>query len=129
MTKEDWDKVKEKWSDPYGVIKLNCDGYKVMLAGMIHKLKLVHVIYINDWLKGEWMNGDCEEGRRFYRRQERFLYSAKDRTSAKKQLGKAAYKRYGFDNKYITHHADWSSFAAFKKHLVANNKEISLVLD
>ena len=129
MTKEDWNIVKAEWPNPHGVIKLNCDGYEVMLAGIIHKLKLVHVVYINNWLKGEWMNGECEEGRRFYRRQERFLYSVKERISAKKHLGKAAYKRYGYDKKYVSHHAEWISFASFKKHIEANNKEISLVLD
>lgn len=129
MTKDDWDKVKEIWSSPYSFIKLECDGYLVSLHPLIYKLKLIHQVYINEWIKGEWMNGECEEGRRFYRVQEKFLYSAKERANAKRHLSKAAYKRYNYDRKYKSHHADWTSFAAFKKHIEANNKEISLVLD
>ena len=129
MTKEDWNKVKERWSNPYGCIKFKCDGYDVSLQAVIHKLKLVHLVYINGWLKGEWMNGDCEEGRRFYRVKECFLHSAKDRAAAKKHLGKSAYKRYNYDKKFKSHHSDWSSFASFKKHLIANNKEIELIQD
>lgn len=88
MTKEDWNTVKEKWSNPYGTIKFKVDGYELSLQAMIYKLKLVHQVFINGWLKGEWMNGDCEEGRRFFRVKESFLYSVKERVAAKKTFVK-----------------------------------------
>ena len=127
MTKQDWDIIKEKWSDPYGLIKLNCDGYEVSLQAVIHKLKIMHVVWVNGYLKGAWMNGECEEGRRFYRCKESFIYKAKERANAKKHLGKAAYKRYNYDGKLKSYYMDWTSFAAFKKHIIANNKEITFI--
>ena len=84
-------------------------------------------MYINGWIKGEWMNGECEEGRRFCRVKEAFIYSAKERTDAKRHLSKAAYKRFNYDKKLKGYFMDWTSFMAFKKHIIANNKEITFI--
>jgi hypothetical protein len=78
-------------------------------------------------MKGEWLNGECEECRRFFRVKESFCYSAKDRASAKKHLSKSAYRKYNFDKKWKAYFPDWYSFSSFKKHLTANNKEIELI--
>lgn len=127
MTKEDWKEVEQKWSSPYSSIEFECDGYKVTLQATIYKLKLVHLVYVNGWMKGEWMNEKSEEGRRFLPVKEVFLHSSKDRAAAKKHLSKSAYKRFNYDAKFKMISTHWVSLSSFKKHLTANNKEIKLI--
>ena len=128
MTKEDWKKVQEAWPQPYRSIKFECDGYELLLQPTIHKMKLTRLVYINGWMKGVFLN-DCEERTRFLRKSEHFVFPKKFRDEMLKIYGKRQYNRRKdeFEQKLIAHHIDWSSFAAFKRHLTANNKDIKLI--
>lgn len=127
MTKEDWKEVEDQWSNPYGTIRFRVDGYELSLQALIYKLKVIHQVYVNGWMKGEWINETSEEGRRFMRIKESFLFSAKEREYAKKHLSKATCKKINCDAKIRSVYPWWESFAAFKKHLMANNKKITLI--
>lgn len=127
MTKEDWKTVEEKWTRPYTSINFKVDGYDVSLQPVIYKLKLVHTVYVNGWMKGIWLNTECEEGRRFYRPVTKFIFSAKQRKTFLKICGKKRYSESNYDKKITSVYPDWVSFTAFKKHLIANNKEIILI--
>ncbi len=127
MEKEDWKIVEEKWNEPYTTITFKCDGYLVSLEAYLYKLKLVHLVYVNGVMKGSWLNTECEEGRRFYRPETKFLFSAKTRKDHLKILGKKLYSRSNYDHKITNVYPYWVSFAAFKKHLITNNKEIILI--
>jgi hypothetical protein len=129
MTKDDWKEVEDKWDNLYSVIRFKVDGYDLQLQPQIYKSRLVHVVYINDWIKGEWMNEKCEEGRRFYRIKESFLYDSKFRKDMLKICGKKRYKQENYDRKHRSFYAEWYSFSAFKRHLVANNKNIEFLSD
>jgi hypothetical protein len=128
MTKEDWNKVECLFSVRYGIVKLNCDGYKITLSvETIGKLQLAIVVYVNGTLKGKWMSEDCEERRKFYQKTEKFMYGKKLRTDMRKLCKKKEYIKDGWDQKQQRYNFYWKSFSSLKKHLIANNKEIQLI--
>lgn len=127
MKAEDWNKVKERWSNPYATIKIEADGYAVTLNPVIHRMKLVRMLYINGRMKGEWYNTDCEERRRFFRTEQKFVLSPKLRSNAKKHLSKKIYEQFEIDKKITQHFGWWVSFNQFKKHIKNNNNEIKLI--
>ena len=129
MTKEDWAKVQEALSGLYKTVRLNVDGYNVALQlRMATAYKNVIAIYVNDVFKGEWMLNDCEERRCFVQKREKSFYSPKE----KERLNKVSKKmlkelKINIEAKFEYYQNHWSSFGALKKHLIANNKEITLV--
>lgn len=74
MTNEDWKQIEEKWAMPYSIIKLQCDGYELSVEPQMDKMKLYRMVYVNGWFKGQWLNGESEECRRFFRRKESFVF-------------------------------------------------------
>lgn len=130
MQQQDWDDLKAQMASPWGHMKLKCDQFEVTLAQEIDSKsrKWVTAIYVGGVLKGEWClveNGEPrhEEARRFFRKVERRVYSAKEVESWRKAFGKReankmAAKRYVF---LLPH---WSSFSGLQRHLVANNQTI-----
>jgi len=128
MTNEDWQKVQKAWPSIYQVINLSCDGYELTLQPMIYKMRLVRMVYVNGWFKGEFLN-DCEERTRFMRKSERFVFDKKYRDDMLKIWGKRGYnkRKDQFEAKIAGYYPDWSSFTAFKRHLKANNTDIKLI--
>jgi hypothetical protein len=129
MTADDWKKLEAALRSPFGRASLVVDGYDLALVVQQDKpLKFVITMYVNGWMKGEWMMNDCEERRRFFCRKDRPLYSAAAKAKMTKGLSKRAVAKYftGLDGKYTLYSPVWSAFAPLKKHLVANNKSIEL---
>ena len=128
ITKEQWKKVQDALSNPYGRAALICDGYRVSLqVTQVGNLKFVIAPYVNGWSKGEWLKKDCEERRRFMRSKTIRLYTAKQTADMTKGLTKRAVKKYmpGLDKTMTVYSLAWQSFAALKRHLIANNKVIA----
>lgn len=129
MTKDEWLKVEQALSSPFGHIKLVVDGYDLTLeVRRLTALKYVILPFVNGWAKGEWLRDKTEEARRFYRPVKRRLYSPAQVKKMTKGLSKSAVKRYfpGLD-KVIEHYTfEWPSFAPLKRHLIANNTVIEL---
>lgn len=86
MTKEQWAMIEAELSKFYGSVHLRCDGYEVK-AGVenVAPFKQGIVVYVNGWIKGEWMTGEAEEAKKFHRPVCRYLCSAKQRDEAKKK--------------------------------------------
>ncbi len=108
---------------------MKVDGYKIQLEPHIYKMRLTRVVYINGFFKGIWLNGDCEEARRFMRVKESYIFPQKYRTEMLRIYGKRRYnqRKEDFEKKLKSYHPDWTSFSSFKRHLIANNKEIELI--
>ena len=69
----------------YGVVKLRCDGYEVTAEiKTVAKFRQAIVVYVNGWIKGEWMKGEAEEAKKFHRPMRRYLYSKQQRDEARK---------------------------------------------
>lgn len=80
LSKEEWAGVEERLTGRFGSVRLTCDGYRVdAVIGQIAAMKLGIVIYVNGSWKGEWMRGEAEEAKRFFRPVKRYLYTAKRR--------------------------------------------------
>jgi hypothetical protein len=73
------------------------------------------------------MDVKSEEGKRFYRVKESFLWTSKERAERLKMFGKKTHNKFNFNAKIKQLVPDWTSFLALKRHLIANNKEISLI--
>ena len=71
-TSNEWMNLGVQLSHPYGGALLVVDGYKVNLTVVMNKpLHYSIDVYVNGYIKGEWIVNDCEERRRFYRRGKR----------------------------------------------------------
>lgn len=130
MTKEEWKQVEAALGWPYGTAKLHIDGFEVAL-GLARAAPLKYVItsYINGHFKGDWLITDCEERRRFLRPVTLHLYTPKKRAELLKRFGKRRLKEWGIDldRTSTCYRWDWTSFAALRRHLVANNERIELI--
>lgn len=116
-------------SNTWGNATLQVDGYEIGLQVQQDKMRLVIAVFVNGWMKGEWLINKTEEAKRFCRPCTVALWTP----SAKKQLTaglrKSAIKRYfpDLDKRSIYYLSHWLSFGALKRHLIKNNKSIELV--
>lgn len=126
VSQEDWKKIEEKLKSFYSIVTLNCDGYKVTLfLKRIDQFKNAIAIYVNGVVKGKWQIESCEESRRFLRPVTKSVFSPAQKAAIKK-LRKKERDQWLEKSKYTYYAADWTSFRSLKKHLIANNKEITL---
>ncbi|MCY1510139.1 hypothetical protein D9M68_445080 [compost metagenome] len=93
--------------------------------------KWVTSVYVDGYLKGEWstaVDGEAkhEEARRFLRKVQRRLYSAKQVEAYRKVAGKREANRLA-SKVYVYFLPSWSSFNSLKKHLLANNASIERI--
>ncbi len=131
MTKDDWIKVQNKLSHPYGTVRLTVDGYALALqVNQIKALKFVIMVYVDGMCKGEWCKGEADEAKRFCRPVTRHMYSPAKQKAILKGLSKAEAKRFGkelgLDKTFTFYDLYWPSFGPLKRHLIANNKSIEL---
>ena len=129
MTENEWRIVEKRLDVLLGGVKLNCDGYRLSLRlSRITNNKLAITVFVNRKLRGKWLLDDCEERSRFMRPFKRFVWSKKARDMMQK-IGKATLKEKAWDpkEKRISYSFYWPSFKPLKKHLIANNKEITLI--
>lgn len=135
LTKDQWAEIEKQLCGYFGRVELRCDGYQVVAAiEPIGKLKQGIVVYVNGWVKGEWMKGEAEEAKKFHREMKRYLYPAKQRDEAKKKL-KSRHLidqlrdwYVGVAEESITTWAPyWTNAEAFTRHLRKTCTEIELV--
>lgn len=129
---KDWDDIKRTMSGLFGMVNLRVDGYRVTLdRRLVSANRMTNLLYVNGYMKGEWLSKDCEERKRFMRPVTRSLFrTRKPDAKMVKELGKRrAEKIMGelFDEKKFTAYMpEWPSIASFKKHLLANNTSIEI---
>ncbi|SOD42308.1 hypothetical protein [Nitrosovibrio sp. Nv4] len=135
LTKDQWQKIETELSSPYGNVKLRCDGYEITAS--IQRLKPLQsciAVYVDGWIKGEWMNGKDERALKFYCEKKRFLWSVQNRSEAKKKLlnrrlGKFLkdfYKKM-VESSFSVWEPYWTSPKAFCRHIRKTCQSIELV--
>lgn len=129
MTKEEWSQVEEALKSIFSMAQLKVDGYKITLR--LERLDTYRnriMVYINEQFKGKWLIEDCEERRRFFRKREKSLITAKQKKDLNK-LPKKFKKEHEewFNRSYIYYEPYWSSFNSLKKHLIKENESIELI--
>ncbi len=128
MTNEDWQCVKDNVG-LFRTVALRCDGYNVDLCEERMGNKIVIAIYVDGYMKGKWLNGDCEIGRKFMRPKTWYVLSKKQREEFKKIVGARRYKkeRERYEEKLTTYYPYWTNINSLIRHLKKNCESIELI--
>lgn len=132
MTAEQWKTAEGMLSTILGYVKMKVDGYDITIQYAKEKpTKYCLAVYVNGYIKGEWLTQDCEIRRKFYYCGERQLLNAKEKKEIFAGLTQRQRKQYEKENrnklyyKYYTPY--FGSFRTLKAHFIKNNKSIELV--
>jgi hypothetical protein len=133
MTREDWKKVEDRLRFPGARTTLKVDGRDVALVVLTDKMKMVIQVYVDGWVRGEWLDAEkpCPE-QSYMRRHERFLWSKKERDDAAKfakRWGKREAKKYmgDRDKKFVSFLPYFTSVRVIRAQYEKTFKSIELV--
>jgi hypothetical protein len=129
MTKDEWTALGEKLSYAYGSAKIVADGFEVSFQTQQDKMRLVIAVYVNGWMKGEWLVNKTEEAIKFCRPVTFRLHRPSDVKKITAGIRKSTIKKLmpDLEKKGMYYTTHWLSFSALKRHLIANNQSITLV--
>lgn len=132
MTAEQWKKAENMLSTVLGVVKMKVDGYDITIQYAREKpTKYLLAVYVNGYIKGEWVTQDCEIRRKFYYCGEKQFFSAKEKKKIFAGFTKreqARFEKENHDRLYYKYYTPYfGSFRTLKAHLIKNNKSIELV--
>lgn len=135
ISKEQWKQIEAELSHTFGSVDLVCDSYRVSaVVKQAGVLKQNIVVYVDGWIKGEWMTGDNERASKFYRETKRYLYSAKKRADAQvqaKKRGTPAILREWFESVATSQSSSltpfWNNPKAFCRQLRKTCTAVDLV--
>jgi len=123
MNKEDWESVARHLTWPGAQARLQCDQFMVTLQVQRDKMRMYIAVYVDGWMKGEWMTTDCEERRRFLRP---ITHRPKPHTKHQlKLLGKkwCDDQRVKYTRTYYT--PFWPSAKALRRHFEKYNISVA----
>jgi hypothetical protein len=131
ITDEQWKEVENKLAAPWGSAGLAVDGYDLRLEVRLIATRRYGIVpFVNGHHRGAWLLRNevrewPEEARRFLPLRRRCLYTPAQlkRVRSKKVEKALRAQMFEYRSSY------WTSFAALKRHLIANNKSIELVPD
>lgn len=135
-TKAQFDDVKADLERTYGAQYLLIDDYLISAQTTQSGMKLVIAVYVNGWIRGEWLWGGKQSelaqmpeiSRRFYALRVSSLYSAKE---IKEWEGiyrsKAKAKAAGIYQKWCTVRSYFSTAGAFITHIKKHNDSIEIL--
>jgi hypothetical protein len=127
VTADEWEKVENTLSSPYGIAKLKIDGYNVTIGhAQVKPLQYCLAVYIDNIFKTEWAITDCDIRRRFCQRHTKCLLTTKE----KKQLNrekKAVREEIMQKMTYNWYEPYWNTFRTMKSHFLKNNTSIELM--
>ena len=128
MTDEEWKEVEKAVEPPYGRADLIVDGYEISIACVKWKSLSYHlVVYVNGCIKGTWLLNDCEERKRFMRKQKKcYLTESQKKSKQFKKFPKEFQQKIINANIVTQYYFDFPSFESLKSQLVKNNKSIEM---
>jgi len=136
ITKEQWAEIEKQLSGLMGRVDMLCDGYKVSAQVEKNKMTLVVTIYVDGYIRGEWLfnkNGS-EIPLKFHQEKKRFGFSAKFRALLAKQakskyFNKDERDKAAADSKKTSSHywPHWPNAKAFCRHIRKTCTSIELV--
>lgn len=129
MSPKQWQRVADELALPWGRAALRCDGYVLTLQVVpISPLRYAIEVYVDGWIKGAWLDTDCEERRRFMRPVNVHLFSPAERRRMLAGIRRPTKELRELADKRMTlYQSRWKSFRALQRHLVANNQVIEPV--
>lgn len=132
LSKDEQSEIAERLENFWASVFLRCDGYLVKARlQRVSTNRLVIVVFVDGWIKGEWMSFDpekvSEEAKRFFRPSSRALYNAKEIKKYEKALGKRKCKKFGVYQKVVIPVPGWSRPMPFIRHVLKMNKSVELI--
>jgi hypothetical protein len=137
ITKEQWEQIEQQLSGAWGQVELVCDGYKISAAiGRISPLKYGIEVYVDGFIKGEWVlnNGNSEIPRKFHCEKKRYICNTKMREFLLKQSKSRGWPKerreaFAADAKKTHSHwlPYWTSAKAFCRHIRKTCSSIEIV--
>lgn len=130
ISRQQWAKITKVLSWAHGSVELLCDGYHLDLTVVPFK-PLAYVIMprVNGKIEVSWLSDDCEERRRFLRPSQVYVYPEKLRRDLLRIEGRriSSARRAEINRKVTVYDWAWLSPLALRRHLLANNRDISVV--
>lgn len=129
LTKEQWAYLEKSYGQ-YSPIYLMCDGYKVtlMVFVSVEKSKVIHLVLVNGFFLGKWLNKEENHPESKFMcvvQKTHKMVSDKEFNKMKRECGaKFAQKFAPSKYSYLTPY--FSSFKAFKAHIIANCETIEI---
>jgi hypothetical protein len=124
MNKEQWADIKKRIGTTHERVSLLCDGYLVSPRIQRVGMKLIIVVYVNGYIKGEnWWHGkesDIEQMGDIARKFHHWKYRprpAKEIKQLEAVFGKRECKKRGFYDAWISTTPYFSTPAAFIAHI------------
>jgi len=129
LTKSEWEIVETALMGIYGSCELTIDGYNIRIEKrMSSATKLVYAIFVNDFIKGEWMSQKTPECLKFFCPKSMSVYGKKHiELCRKSRLFKKEDIVKMEQSKIIYYTPYYASFATLKRILLANNTDFELV--
>lgn len=130
LSKDTIERIERELSVPYGMVDLDCDGYRVAIrVEPYRKLSYSLTVYVNGQWRGEWVKGQCEEARRFMCPSSRSLYTPKRKAEIVKALGKrqAAKVFPKLNEKMVIYLPNWRSPRSMLRHFCKTNERIAVL--
>lgn len=133
-TKQQWDKIKQDLSSPYGSAYLKCDDYLISAQVEQSKMKLVVGVYVNGWFRGKdvWIGKESKIGemsdiaRRFFFLQRKGV-PAKVVALNIKIFGKRKCKEKGYNEATLWTFPAFKTPGAFIAHIKKHNPSIEVL--
>lgn len=125
LSEEEWKDIEFQLFELNRLVKLKVDDYEVSIIVTREKTKLYLMIYVNGEFRFEWATNDCDIRKRFFCSSKHCPVSQKElnKITRSKKLQKEIKEKYI----YISYSPFWSSFNRLKRHLIANNRNISII--
>lgn len=136
-TPEQFETIKLTLQTPYESVYLKCDGYRVQARVTQRKMRLIIIVYVNDFIKGSDIfignESDLDKrtdiAKRFYRVSYSPLSKATKAANDRliKAFGKEGAKQRGYLNRIAIANPEFNSAQSFIDTLTENNADIQLL--
>lgn len=128
LTKEEMKEIADELRHAFGRVELQCDQYRVNVeVRAIAARRYAISVFVDGWMRGEWLRDDCEQRRRFMRCRNVPLYPPAKRARLEKEVGKRFAKRMGSDKTIEVFYPYWTSVAPMLRQFCGTNDTVSVV--
>lgn len=136
LTKSQRDEIKADLAHELGMARFLIDGYYILAVVKADAMRLKIMVYVDDWVRGEWMWCGKESElaempevtRKFYCLTRRNIYNAKQIKVWERFYGsKTKAKACGVYEKHCSSSWFFSSPSAFISHIQKHNDSIELL--
>lgn len=136
ISKEQWVEIEKQLGGWFGRVELMCDGYKINAAVEKDKMKLVVGVYVDGFIKGEWLfnEANSEIPRKFHVEKKRpacgtkmrawYLKESKSRIWPKEKRAEYAARAKETSSHWMPY---WPSAKAFCRHIRKTCTSIDIV--